>query len=158
MGNRTSIQHVKKFTPAIPMVWFALCVNMLSVYVCVFRLCAYIMHTAQEQFIAYVFHCEPSAGALSKTVEAACKVIVHCFIYTGVFDCSTCATVWLGDIVLGAVMGISYLKSSLTTNYFFSYFVVVKLRVSCTSLTKRLTYWLTVWLSVDALQETLTFD
>ena len=45
-------------------------------FVCVLicRLCAYIMHTAQEQFIAYVFHCEPSAGALSKTIEAACKV------------------------------------------------------------------------------------
>ena len=42
-----------------------------------FRLCAYIMHTAQEQFIAYVFHCEPSAGALSKTIEAACKVIIQ---------------------------------------------------------------------------------
>jgi len=36
------------------------------------------MHTAQEQFIAYVFHCEPSAGALSKTIEAACKV--SCFL------------------------------------------------------------------------------
>jgi len=33
------------------------------------------MHTAQEQFIAYVFHCDPSAGALSKTIEAACKVL-----------------------------------------------------------------------------------
>ena len=30
------------------------------------------------------------------------------------------------------------------------------LRAHCTSLTKRLTYWLTVWLSVDVLQETLT--
>ena len=30
------------------------------------------------------------------------------------------------------------------------------LKAHCTSLTKRLTYWLTVRLSVDALQETLT--
>jgi len=52
-------------------------------FVC--RLCAYIMHTAQEQFIAYVFHCEPSAGALSKTVEAACKVIIYCEVYTWAF-------------------------------------------------------------------------
>jgi len=48
-------------------------VERVCVFVC--RLCAYVMHTAQEQFIAYVFHCEPSAGALSKTIEAACKVI-----------------------------------------------------------------------------------
>jgi hypothetical protein len=42
------------------------------------RMCAYIMHTAQDQFIAHVFYCEPSAGALCKTVEAACKVkIAH---------------------------------------------------------------------------------
>ena len=46
------------------------------------RLCAYIMHTAQEQFIAYVFHCEPSAGALSKTIEAACKVL---YLELGIF-------------------------------------------------------------------------
>ena len=32
------------------------------------------MHTAQDQFVAHVFHCEPSAGALCKTIEAACKV------------------------------------------------------------------------------------
>ncbi|MPC90863.1 Protein Fe65 [Portunus trituberculatus] len=35
--------------------------------------CAFIMHTAQDQFIAYVFFCEPSTGALCKTIEAACK-------------------------------------------------------------------------------------
>ena len=38
------------------------------------KLCAYIMHCAQDQYIAHVFHCEPSAGALCKTIEAACKV------------------------------------------------------------------------------------
>ena len=36
--------------------------------------CAFIMHTAQDTFVAYVFHCEPSAGPLCKTVEAACKL------------------------------------------------------------------------------------
>lgn len=36
--------------------------------------CAFIMHTAQDLFIAHVFYCEPSSGALCKTVEAACKL------------------------------------------------------------------------------------
>ncbi|XP_044736073.1 protein Fe65 homolog isoform X2 [Chrysoperla carnea] len=36
--------------------------------------CAFIMHTAQDLFIAHVFHCEPSSGALCKTIEAACKL------------------------------------------------------------------------------------
>lgn len=39
--------------------------------------CAFIMHTAQDKFIAHVFQCEPSSGALCKTVEAACKVSIH---------------------------------------------------------------------------------
>lgn len=33
-----------------------------------------IIHTAEDEFVAHVFHCEPSAGALCKIVEAACKV------------------------------------------------------------------------------------
>ncbi|XP_046748709.1 protein Fe65 homolog isoform X4 [Diprion similis] len=36
--------------------------------------CAFIMHTAQDIFIAHVFNCEPSSGALCKTIEAACKL------------------------------------------------------------------------------------
>lgn len=32
------------------------------------------MHTAQDKFICHVFMCEPSSGALCKTIEAACKV------------------------------------------------------------------------------------
>lgn len=36
--------------------------------------CGFIMHTAQDGFVAHVFHCEPSAGALCKTIEAACKL------------------------------------------------------------------------------------
>lgn len=37
--------------------------------------CAFIMHTTQDLFIAHVFECEPSAGTLCKTIEAACKVL-----------------------------------------------------------------------------------
>ena len=36
--------------------------------------CAFIMHTAQDTFVAYAFHCEPTAGPLCKTIEAACKL------------------------------------------------------------------------------------
>ncbi|GJQ83101.1 hypothetical protein Trydic_g20112 [Trypoxylus dichotomus] len=36
--------------------------------------CAFIMHTAQDTFMAHIFHCEPSSGALCKTIEAACKL------------------------------------------------------------------------------------
>ncbi len=35
---------------------------------------AFIMHTAQDTFVAHVFHCEPTAGPLCKTIEAACKL------------------------------------------------------------------------------------
>lgn len=38
------------------------------------KTCAFIMHTAQDKFVAHVFYCEPSSGALCKTIEAACKV------------------------------------------------------------------------------------
>ncbi len=38
------------------------------------RQAAFIMHTAQDTFVAHVFHCEPSAGPLCKTIEAACKL------------------------------------------------------------------------------------
>nr|XP_008192626.1 PREDICTED: protein Fe65 homolog isoform X4 [Tribolium castaneum] len=36
--------------------------------------CAFVMHTAQDTFVAHVFYCEPSSGALCKTIEAACKL------------------------------------------------------------------------------------
>ncbi|GAB0096416.1 amyloid beta A4 precursor protein-binding family B member 2-like [Sergentomyia squamirostris] len=36
--------------------------------------CAFIMHTAQDKFVVHVFQCEPSSGALCKTIEAACKL------------------------------------------------------------------------------------
>lgn len=44
--------------------------------------CAFVMHTAQDKFVAHVFQCEPSSGALCKTIEAACKVgpPFHCII------------------------------------------------------------------------------
>ena len=32
------------------------------------------MHTAQDTFLCYVFHVEPCAGPLCKTIEAACKL------------------------------------------------------------------------------------
>ncbi|CAG5125537.1 unnamed protein product, partial [Candidula unifasciata] len=37
------------------------------------KMCAFIMHTSQNKFICHVFHCEPSAGPMCKTIEAACK-------------------------------------------------------------------------------------
>lgn len=40
----------------------------------VIKHCAFIMHTAQDTFMAHVFYCEPSSGALCKTIEAACKL------------------------------------------------------------------------------------
>lgn len=46
--------------------------------------CAFIVHTAQDKFIAHVFRCEPSSGALCKTIEAACKVsdfLKHSILY-----------------------------------------------------------------------------
>ncbi|CAO1424570.1 unnamed protein product [Diamesa serratosioi] len=36
--------------------------------------CAFIVHTAQDKFVAHAFRCEPSSGALCKTIEAACKL------------------------------------------------------------------------------------
>ena len=41
------------------------------------------MHSAQDNFIAHVFHCEPSAGALCKTIEAACKVRIYVVNWEG---------------------------------------------------------------------------
>ncbi|BFZ14760.1 hypothetical protein BsWGS_17799 [Bradybaena similaris] len=38
------------------------------------KLCAFIMHTSQNKFMCHVFHCEPSAGPMCKTIEAACKL------------------------------------------------------------------------------------
>ncbi|GIY86102.1 protein Fe65 homolog [Caerostris darwini] len=36
--------------------------------------CGFIVHTALDEFVAHVFYCEPSSGALCKTIEAACKL------------------------------------------------------------------------------------
>jgi hypothetical protein len=41
------------------------------------RRCAFIVHTAQDLFVAHAFHAEPSSGALCKTIEAACKVTFY---------------------------------------------------------------------------------
>lgn len=42
--------------------------------------CAFIVHTAQDKFVAHAFKCEPSSGALCKTIEAACKVLLFFLI------------------------------------------------------------------------------
>lgn len=36
--------------------------------------CGFIMQVDERQFVAHCFHVEPSAGALCKTIEAACKL------------------------------------------------------------------------------------
>jgi Phosphotyrosine interaction domain (PTB/PID). len=46
--------------------------------------CAFIMHTAQDLFIAHVFVTEPSSGALCKTIEAACKVRFSIIFYLNI--------------------------------------------------------------------------
>lgn len=38
------------------------------------KLMGTIVHTAEDEFVVHVFHCEPSAGALCKVIEAACKL------------------------------------------------------------------------------------
>ena len=38
------------------------------------RKCAFIVHTAQDTFVSYVFHCEPHSGPLCKSIEAACTL------------------------------------------------------------------------------------
>src|SRR5699024_7398266 len=36
--------------------------------------CGFIMQVDERQFVAHCFQAEPSAGALCKTIEAACKL------------------------------------------------------------------------------------
>ena len=36
--------------------------------------CGFIVHTANDVYIAHVMCCHPSSGAICKTIEAACKV------------------------------------------------------------------------------------
>uniref|UniRef100_A0A0N5C0B8 WW domain-containing protein n=1 Tax=Strongyloides papillosus TaxID=174720 RepID=A0A0N5C0B8_STREA len=36
--------------------------------------CAFIMQTSEESFLCYVFHVEPNAASMAKTIEAACKL------------------------------------------------------------------------------------
>ncbi|KAH3842091.1 amyloid beta precursor protein binding family B member 2-like isoform X2 [Dreissena polymorpha] len=38
------------------------------------KLCAFIVHKAEDKFQAHVFHSDPNAGPLCKTIEAACKL------------------------------------------------------------------------------------
>lgn len=39
-----------------------------------FRHCAFIVAQSADHFVCYVFHAEPSAAPLAKTIEAACKL------------------------------------------------------------------------------------
>lgn len=36
--------------------------------------CGFIVHTANDIYIAHILCCQPSSGAICKTIEAACKV------------------------------------------------------------------------------------
>ncbi|KAL4229771.1 amyloid beta (A4) precursor protein-binding [Mactra antiquata] len=38
------------------------------------KLCAFIVHKAEDKFYAHVFHNDPHAGTLCKTIQAACKL------------------------------------------------------------------------------------
>ncbi|XP_060567021.1 amyloid beta precursor protein binding family B member 2-like isoform X2 [Ruditapes philippinarum] len=38
------------------------------------KLCAFIVHKAEDKFYVHVFHSDPNAGPLCKTIEAACKL------------------------------------------------------------------------------------
>ncbi|KAI6177294.1 hypothetical protein M3Y97_00891100 [Aphelenchoides bicaudatus] len=38
------------------------------------KYCAFIIHTSNENFMCYVFHVEPSAATMAKTIEGACKL------------------------------------------------------------------------------------
>lgn len=49
--------------------------------------CAFIMHTAEDKFVCHAFLCEPSSGALCKTIEAACKVNDFDSIFEGLLRC-----------------------------------------------------------------------
>jgi amyloid beta (A4) precursor protein-binding family B protein 2 (Fe65-like) len=42
--------------------------------VCADRLCGYIVDVTNKTYVTHAFLCEPSAGMLCKTIEAACKV------------------------------------------------------------------------------------
>ena len=44
--------------------------------------CGFIVHTANDVYIAHILCCHPSSGAICKTIEAACKVkkIRKCYL------------------------------------------------------------------------------
>lgn len=41
--------------------------------------CGFIVHTANDVYIAHILCCFPSSGAICKTIEAACKVFLSTF-------------------------------------------------------------------------------
>jgi len=54
--------------------YYRMCAFIVHKAVCYYRMCAFIVHKAEDKYYAHVFHCDPSAGPLCKTIEAACKV------------------------------------------------------------------------------------
>ena len=96
-----------------PMCWlmvtFALC-----------RLCAFVMHTAQNKFMAHVFHCEPSAGPLCKTIEAACKVMEPSDVWKD--SDSVGDNQWQAPSVVILFFASSFFKYLLTFFFFFLFF------------------------------------
>ncbi|CAK5077042.1 unnamed protein product [Meloidogyne enterolobii] len=49
--------------------------------------CAFIVAQSADHFICYVFHTEPSANSLAKTIEAACKLRYQAsFLFEKVLD------------------------------------------------------------------------
>jgi len=92
--------------------------------------CAFIMHTAQDLFIAHVFHCEPSSGALCKTIEAACKVgaFVPSFVHPRPksFQCMHLIIPRIGNLPMSLfltirlfiILNLQFLKILFKTRYF----------------------------------------
>ncbi|EDS31507.1 conserved hypothetical protein [Culex quinquefasciatus] len=80
------------------------------------RNCAFIMHTAQDKFVAHVFCCEPTSGALCKTVEAACKhmMLPAAWQRISAFGCSSSTRVQMNPGFAGSSFGSSR-KSSLSS-------------------------------------------
>lgn len=44
------------------------------------RLGAFVMHSAENEFFAHVFHCSPDAGLFCQTIRAACKVKMTAYL------------------------------------------------------------------------------
>jgi len=95
------------------------------------------MHTAQDLFIAHVFHCEPSSGALCKTIEAACKVgaFVPSFVHPRPksFQCMHLIIPRIGNLPMSLfltirlfiILNLQFLKILFKTRYFCGFWVIL---------------------------------